>query len=159
MAESFARTIAAALRPTPTNTRAPPHLLRPTPRSVTFPVIRSMSSSSTGPSLEESVKKTVKEHPVVVYSKTWCSYSMEVKALLERLGVEPHVIELDQLGSEGRELQDALETVTGQFTVPNVFIGGKHIGGCTDTLDLYHKGELTNLLGELNLSKESSEQS
>ncbi|KAM0938976.1 putative thioredoxin-disulfide reductase [Dioscorea sansibarensis] len=159
MAESIGRAISVVLRPSLTNARSPPNLLRPARRSVAFPVIRSMSSSSSGPSLEESVKKTVKEHPVVVYSKTWCPYSMEVKALLERLGVEPHVIELDELGSQGRELQDALGTVTGQFTVPNVFIGGKHIGGCTDTFDLHRKGELTGLLGELNISEGNSEQS
>ncbi|KAH7662773.1 Thioredoxin-disulfide reductase protein [Dioscorea alata] len=159
MAESIGRAISAVLRPTPTSARAPPNLLRPARRSMAFPAIRAMSSSSSGASFEESVKKTVKEHPVVVYSKTWCPYSMEVKALLDRLGVEPHVIELDELGSQGSELQDALGTVTGQFTVPNVFIGGKHIGGCTDTFDLHRKGELTNLLGELNLSKENSDQS
>ncbi|KAG6519237.1 hypothetical protein ZIOFF_022729 [Zingiber officinale] len=63
--------------------------------------VRSMSSSSSssssfGSRLEESIKKTITEHPVVVYSKTW--YSMEVKALFKRIGVEPFVIELDQLG-------------------------------------------------------------
>ncbi|CAA6666501.1 unnamed protein product [Spirodela intermedia] len=98
--------------------------------------------------MEETVKKTIDENPVVVYSKTWCSYSMEVKALFKRLGVEPLVIELDELGPQGPQLQKVLERLTGQFTVPNVFIGGKHIGGCTDTVKLHHKGELTGLLSE-----------
>ncbi|KDO65788.1 hypothetical protein CISIN_1g030613mg [Citrus sinensis] len=55
-------------------------------------------ASSYGSRLEESVKKTVSENPVVVYSKTWCSYSSEVKLLFKRLGVEPLVIELDEMG-------------------------------------------------------------
>ncbi|CAA7403293.1 unnamed protein product [Spirodela intermedia] len=108
----------------------------------------SSSSSSFGSRMEETVKKTIDENPVVVYSKTWCSYSMEVKALFKRLGVEPLVIELDELGPQGPQLQKVLERLTGQFTVPNVFIGGKHIGGCTDTVKLHHKGELTVLLSE-----------
>ncbi|XP_050108553.1 monothiol glutaredoxin-S12, chloroplastic-like isoform X2 [Malus sylvestris] len=60
--------------------------------------VQAMASSSFGSRLEESVKKTVDENPVVVYSKTWCSYSSEVKSLFKRLGVEPIVIELDELG-------------------------------------------------------------
>ncbi|XP_021763370.1 monothiol glutaredoxin-S10-like [Chenopodium quinoa] len=108
----------------------------------------SSSSSSFGSRLEESVKKTVTENPVVVYSKTWCSYSSEVKSLFKRLGTEPLVIELDELGAQGPQLQKVLERLTGQYTVPNVFIGGKHIGGCSETVKLYHKGELEPLLSE-----------
>ncbi|KAH7517475.1 monothiol glutaredoxin-S10 isoform X2 [Ziziphus jujuba] len=109
--------------------------------------VQSMASSF-GSRLEESVKKTVAENPVVVYSKTWCSYSSEVKTLLKRLDVEPLVIELDELGPQGPQIQKVLERLTGQHTVPNVFIGGKHIGGCTDTLKLYRKGELVPLMSE-----------
>ncbi|KAL2945454.1 Glutaredoxin-C5 chloroplastic, partial [Bienertia sinuspersici] len=57
----------------------------------------SSSSSSFGSRLEDSVKKTVTDNPVVVYSKSWCSYSSEVKSLFKKLGVEPYVIELDEL--------------------------------------------------------------
>ncbi|KAL0913619.1 hypothetical protein M5K25_017096 [Dendrobium thyrsiflorum] len=235
--------------------------------------VRSMSSSSApsssssfGARLEETVKKTVAENPVVVYSKTWCSYSMEVKALFKRLGVDAVVIELDQLetagefcqlelttsycaldlrklvlrefktfetptrlavnignsgmndpandhgfiyddqgkadiikssffdfspgvdqsveeyvdriifqldatidkqlssvqwlvgGPQGPQLQKVLERLTGQFTVPNVFIGGKHIGGCTDTVKLYRKGELIPMLSEININTKSLQQ-
>ncbi|RVX19309.1 Glutaredoxin-C5, chloroplastic [Vitis vinifera] len=62
------------------------------------PVLVRAMASSFGSRLEETVKKTVDENPVVVYSKTWCSYSSEVKSLFKRLGVEPFVIELDEMG-------------------------------------------------------------
>ncbi|KAI3678754.1 hypothetical protein L6452_38057 [Arctium lappa] len=107
--------------------------------------IRAMTASF-GSRLEETVKKTVTDNPVVVYSKTWCSYSSEVKSLFNRLGVQPHVIELDQMGAQGPQLQKVLERLTGQHTVPNVFIGGKHIGGCSETVKLHRKGELEALL-------------
>ncbi|XP_042513766.1 monothiol glutaredoxin-S10-like [Macadamia integrifolia] len=116
-------------------------------RRVGVAVVRSMTASF-GSRLEDSVKKTVIENPVVVYSKTWCSYSSEVKSLFKRLDVVPHVIELDELGPQGPQLQKVLERLTGQHTVPNVFVGGRHIGGCTDTVKLYRKGELTSLLSE-----------
>jgi glutaredoxin 3 len=73
-----------------------------------------------------------------------------VKSLFKSLQVEPLVVELDQLGSEGSQLQNVLEKITGQYTVPNVFIGGKHIGGCSDTLQLHNKGELEAILAEAN---------
>lgn len=124
------------------------------------PVLRvigmASSSSSFGSRLEESVRRTVSENSVVVYSKTWCSYSSEVKSLFKRLGVEPLVIELDEMGPQGPQLQKVLERITGQHTVPNVFIGGKHIGGCTDTVKLYRKGEMEPLLSEATAQKPQS---
>ncbi|XP_031278295.1 glutaredoxin-C5, chloroplastic-like [Pistacia vera] len=112
-------------------------------------------ASSFGSRLEETVKKTVNENPVVVYSKSWCSYSTEVKTLFKRLGVDPLVIELDEMGPQGPQVQKVLERLTGQHTVPNVFIGGKHIGGCTDTVKLYRKGELEPLLSGATKNTES----
>ncbi|CAN4101277.1 unnamed protein product [Withania somnifera] len=125
------------------------------PRKMGRIQIRAMSSSF-GSRLEESVKKTITENPVVVYSKSWCSYSMEVKGLFNRIGVDPLVIELDEMGPQGPQLQKVLERLTGQHTVPNVFIGAKHIGGCTDTIKLYRKGELESLLSEANARKTES---
>ncbi|KAJ7977133.1 Glutaredoxin [Quillaja saponaria] len=120
------------------------------------PISVQAMASSFGSRLEENVKKTVAENPVVVYSKTWCSYSSEVKSLFKKLGAQPMVIELDELGPQGPQLQKLLERLTGQHTVPNVFIGGKHIGGCTDTVKLYHKGELEPLLSEANAKSTQS---
>ncbi|CAN8273520.1 unnamed protein product [Cochlearia groenlandica] len=110
----------------------------------------SSASSSFGSRMEESVKKTVTDNLVVVYSKTWCSYCSEVKTLFKKLDVTPLVIELDQLGPQGPQLQKVLERLTGQHTVPNVFVGGKHIGGCTDTVKLNRKGDLEVMLAEAN---------
>ncbi|KAM6564998.1 hypothetical protein CsatB_024996 [Cannabis sativa] len=116
----------------------------------------SSSSSSFGSRLEETVRKTLEENPVVIYSKTWCSYSIEVKTLFKKLGVEPLVIELDELGAHGPQLQKLLERLTGQHTVPNVFVGGKHIGGCSETVKLHRKGELEPLLVEIKNKKAQS---
>ncbi|CAO2186518.1 unnamed protein product [Urochloa humidicola] len=112
--------------------------------------------SSFGSRMEDSVKKTVADNPVVIYSKSWCSYCMEVKALFKRIGVQPHVIELDRLGAQGPQLQKVLERLTGQSTVPNVYIGGKHVGGCTDTVKLHRKGELASMLSQLDINISNS---
>lgn len=43
-------------------------------------------------------------------------------------------------------MQDALQTISGQRTVPNVFINGQHIGGCDKVVAMYSSGELAHLL-------------
>lgn len=68
-----------------------------------------------------------------------------MKGLFNEVGVKALVVELDELVDEA-EVQGALQRLTGQSTVPNVFIGGKHIGGCDDTMALHQRGELISLL-------------
>lgn len=46
----------------------------------------------------------------------------------------------------GSEYQDTLEKISGQRTVPNVFINGKHIGGCDTIVKLHSTGELAKIL-------------
>ncbi len=46
----------------------------------------------------------------------------------------------------GSQYQDALEQISGQRTVPNVFINGKHIGGCDTLTRMYSTGELAKTL-------------
>ena len=46
----------------------------------------------------------------------------------------------------GQELQDTLQNMTGQRTVPNVFIKGKHLGGCDDTMKANAEGRLAGLI-------------
>jgi glutaredoxin 3 len=62
------------------------------------------------------------------------------------LDVEPKVYELDQMGDEGPELQMALLEITGQRSVPNVFVKGKHVGGNDDTQAAARAGKLQEML-------------
>ncbi|KAL1352831.1 hypothetical protein HN51_016810 [Arachis hypogaea] len=90
-------------------------------------------------------KEIVSSNPVVVFSKTYCPFCVEVKELFTKLGVTIKVIELNT-EADGSEIQSALAEWTGQRTVPNVFIGGNHIGGCDATTNLHNQGELVPLL-------------
>ncbi|XP_019154591.1 PREDICTED: glutaredoxin-like [Ipomoea nil] len=97
----------------------------------------------------------VASNPVVVFSKSYCPFCVDVKKLLTQLGASFKAIELDT-ESDGSEIQSALAEWTGQRTVPNVFIGGKHIGGCDKTIVVNQEGKLVPLLTEAGaLSKAS----
>ena len=91
------------------------------------------------------VDKIVSENPVVIFSKSFCSYCHLAKEAMESEGVTPLVFELDEI-RDGREIQDTLNKMTGRRTVPNVFVGGKSIGGGSETSQLHKSGDLKRLL-------------
>ncbi|KAJ4959024.1 hypothetical protein NE237_026135 [Protea cynaroides] len=90
-------------------------------------------------------KEIVSSNPAVVFSKTYCPYCTKAKQLLSDLGATFKAVELD-VESDGSDIQSALREWTGQRTVPNVFIGGNHIGGCDATVGKHQEGKLVPLL-------------
>ncbi|KAK9820243.1 hypothetical protein WJX72_007897 [[Myrmecia] bisecta] len=101
--------------------------------------VRAMSSSRA--SLVDLVKEKNDQYPVIVYSKSYCPYCAEVKGLFKSLKVDAKIVELDDI-VEGDEIQDALHDITRRRTVPQVFIQGKFVGGCDDTIAEYNSGDL-----------------
>ncbi|CAG9942410.1 unnamed protein product [Clonostachys rosea f. rosea IK726] len=91
------------------------------------------------------VQELINEHATIVFSKSYCPYCSNTKRTLKQLNADAFVIELDQ-DSDGSALQDALEDISGQRTVPNIFINKKHIGGNSDLQKLDKAGELEQLL-------------
>ncbi|KAH0630175.1 hypothetical protein JD844_012882, partial [Phrynosoma platyrhinos] len=72
---------------------------------------------------------------------------LQVQDLFHSLAVEYSVLELDKT-DEGPSIQEVLLQLTGQRTVPNVFVNGTHVGGCDQTFQAYHSGLLQKLLGD-----------
>ena len=105
-----------------------------------------MSSSigSVDPEIETLVKSLIESNPVVVFSKSYCPYCDKAKSALNAINAKYELLELDQR-SDGSQIQSYLYTLTGQRTVPNVFVGGKSIGGGDDTVRLKQSGELKTL--------------
>jgi glutaredoxin 3 len=68
---------------------------------------------------------------LVVFSKSYCPYCQNTKRILESYDAKYKAIELNQ-ESDGDAIQSALAELTGQRTVPNIFINKKHIGGNSD---------------------------
>ncbi|KAI9098866.1 thioredoxin-like protein [Phlyctochytrium arcticum] len=110
---------------------------------------RKQAQSSTSTStIASQVDSALTSTPVMVYSKTYCPYCDKAKELLSHKGVKYTSVELDSV-TDGEKMHAYLKEKTGQTSVPNIFIGGKHIGGCSDLLELEQKGELDTLLKSL----------
>lgn len=80
---------------------------------------------------------------VEIYTKTFCPYCWRAKALLESKGVEYHEIAVDW---GGEQKQMMVQRANGRTTVPQIFIGELHIGGCDDLLALDRAGKLDELI-------------
>lgn len=97
-------------------------------------------------SIASSVKDDIASSDVVVFSKTFCPFCKMTKIALENLKIDAKVIELDEVDN-GAAIQDALAQLSGQKTVPNVFIKGEHLGGNDDTQAAIASGKLQEMLG------------
>ncbi|CAH0475594.1 unnamed protein product [Peronospora belbahrii] len=95
-----------------------------------------------------SITDAVAKEKIVVFSKTYCPYCARVKKLLDVLDTKYETVELDTR-DDGDEMQTLLFKITGQYTVPNVFINGKHIGGCDDVMIYLNKQQTRDNAGQL----------
>ena len=80
---------------------------------------------------------------VEIYTKQFCSFCWRAKALLEAKEIEFTEIPIDRGGAE-RQLM--IERANGRTTVPQIFIRGEHVGGCTELLRLEQDGMLDRML-------------
>ena len=80
---------------------------------------------------------------VRMYSTQVCPYCVHAKALLKRRGVE--VIDEVRVDLDPAQRGKMIE-LTGRRTVPQIFIGDTHVGGCDDLVALDQRGELVPLL-------------
>ncbi len=80
---------------------------------------------------------------VVMYATATCPYCLRAEQLLRERGVtEIEKIRID----ENPALRDEMITRSGRRTVPQIYIDGKHVGGCDDLTALDRAGGLTSLL-------------
>jgi glutaredoxin 3 len=81
--------------------------------------------------------------PVKMYTTLVCPFCQRAKMLLKQRGVEQiEEIRVDLNPAE----RDTMVQLTGRRTVPQIFIGGTHVGGCDDLIALDQKGGLMPLL-------------
>ncbi|MEN9526754.1 MAG: glutaredoxin 3 [Pseudomonadota bacterium] len=79
---------------------------------------------------------------VVMYATGWCPYCERARALLARKGVSFEEIDIDAAPSR----RDEMMARSGRRTVPQIFIGDVHVGGCDDLYALDGRGGLDPLL-------------
>lgn len=80
---------------------------------------------------------------VIIYSTRVCPYCVRAKNLLERKGVTFAEVRIDTDAAQ----RDIMIEKSGRRTVPQIFIGDYHVGGCDDLYALEASGDLDSKLG------------
>jgi cysteine synthase A len=105
----------------------------------------------------EFVSETVadRENPVVLFALEWCEFCWAIRKLFGELGIPYRAVDLDSVEYQeddwGGQIRAVLNAKLGSNTIPQIFIGGEHIGGATDTFEAFKSGELQKLLAEVGI--------
>ena len=82
---------------------------------------------------------------VEIYTKSTCGYCIRARRLLETKQVEFIEYVIDGGGQMRMEM---IQRAGGRTTVPQIFVGGRHIGGCDDLYALERDGKLNDLFAQ-----------
>jgi cysteine synthase A len=124
------RIVAASTPAIPASAAAPIALPQPEPRAT------------------QLVERVIHDpaQPVVMFALEWCEFCWALRKLFRTYGIAYRSVDLDsvalQQGDLGGEIRKDLYRRLGSPTIPQVFVGGEPIGGCSETLEMFRTGAL-----------------
>ena len=96
------------------------------------------------------------EEPIVLFALEWCEFCWSVRKLFAKLEIPYRAIDLDSVQYQDNDLGSKIRAVLldkiGSPTLPQIYIGGNHIGGATDLFSIYNSGALDSLLTDHDIS-------
>ena len=104
--------------------------------------------------LEESTHDD--DNPVVLFALEWCEFCWSVRKMFAHYDIPYRSVDLDSVAYQddnwGGKIRKAIEAATGLKTIPQIYIGGKHVGGATDLFDGMKDGSVQALLEANNVA-------
>jgi cysteine synthase A len=104
------------------------------------------------PEAERFVDETIANEPVVLFALEWCEFCWSVRKLFSKLGIEYLSVDLDSVAyqedNRGGKIRAVLANRIGAGTIPQIFIGSRHMGGCTDLFDAMRSGVMQERMRE-----------
>ncbi len=99
---------------------------------------------------ESFVTDVVAQNAVVMFALEWCEFCWAVRKLFARLSINFESVDVDSVRFQrddlGVKMRAVLKAHTGSPTIPQVYIGGEHLGGCTDLFDAMRSGDMQRRL-------------
>jgi cysteine synthase A len=100
------------------------------------------------------------ENPVVLFALEWCEFCWSVRKMFAEYEIPYRAIDLDSVAYQddnwGGKIRKAIEQRTGLKTIPQIYVGGKHIGGASEIFDACRDGSLSKLLADNSVSWDTS---
>jgi len=95
------------------------------------------------------------DNPVVLFAMEWCEFCWSVRKMFAEYEIPYRSVDLDsvayQENNKGGNIRKAIEQHTGLKTIPQIYVGGQHVGGATETFDAIKDGSLQQLLEANNV--------
>jgi cysteine synthase A len=105
---------------------------------------------------EQLVTELIRDEPVLIFALEWCEFCWSARKLFSRLDIAYRSIDLDSVAYQADDLGGKIRAVlanrTGSPTIPQIYIGGRHIGGSTDLFDAWRAGSIQRQLAETGVS-------
>lgn len=110
------------------------------------------AKSAKGCDLSEQscVEDMIQEHPVIMFTLSWCPECKRTLELLSSIGAKkPYLVDLDDHDTEVQlKIRTNMMAISGRRSVPNLYIGGVFFGGYAQTLKMHEEGQLIPKLTE-----------
>jgi cysteine synthase A len=128
----------------------------PAPTTAPAPAPAVAEKVAVDPAAARFVSEVLEKEPVVMFALEWCEFCWSVRKLFKQLGIAYRSVDVDSVEFQkedlGGRIRGVLADRTGAKTLPQVFVGGEHIGGATDTFDAWRNGKLQGLLDKGGVS-------
>ncbi len=102
------------------------------------------------PAADAMVTALVRDEPVLLFALEWCEFCWSARKLFKRMGIAYRSVDLDSVEYQADDLGGKIRAVlaqrTGSPTIPQIYVGGEHIGGCTELFDAVRAGSLQRRL-------------
>jgi cysteine synthase A len=102
------------------------------------------------------VQDSIASNGVTMFALEWCEFCWSARKMFAALGVPYKSVDLDSVDFQeddlGVKCRAVLHRMTGEPTIPQIYIGGELIGGCTELFDLYASGEMHERLKAAGVS-------
>ncbi len=125
----------------------------PAPATAAAPAQRPAAAAQPVPAeADEFVARAIADpaQPVVMFALEWCEFCWSVRRMFAKNGIAYRSVDLDsveyQKDNRGGHIRAALSARTTVSTIPQIFVGGEFVGGCTDVFDAHRAGRLQALL-------------
>lgn len=114
------------------------------------------AASNTDIDWYEEMERLDREHPIFVFSKTYCPYSKRAKGLLNTYNIQPppYIVEVD-IRDDSNVLKALLTRLTHHTTFPNIVVRGKSIGGNDQLQALHENNSLLKILQDAGATAKS----
>jgi cysteine synthase A len=114
------------------------------------------AAASEAPAVSDEIESFVSEaiadtrQPVLMFALEWCEFCWSVRKMFAQCKIPYRSVDLDsveyQENDRGGQIRTAVSARTSFTTIPQIFVGGEFLGGCTDIFDAFKEGRLQELL-------------